>query len=119
MQCWGLLGAMGSPAGVLARGLRRDAPAPGVAGADIVVLGVLRYEVVNAEAGALAPVAFAIAAASPSCALISSLCVNLHHSLLCDTSVVCSSLLPTLISTGIRRTTVGSSGPKSVHKFDA
>ena len=56
MQCWGLLGAMGSPAGALARGLRRDAPAPVVAGADIVVVGVLRYEVVDAEAGALAPV---------------------------------------------------------------
>ena len=69
MQCWGLLGAMGSPAGALARGLRRDAPGPGVAGADIVVVGVLRYEVVDAEAGALAPVVFAIAAASPSCAV--------------------------------------------------
>ena len=43
---------MGSPAGALARGLRRDAPAPVVAGADIVVVGVLRYEVVDAEAGA-------------------------------------------------------------------
>ena len=69
MQCWGLLGAMGSPAGALARGLRRDAPAPGVAGADIVVVGVLRYEVVDAEAGALAPVIFAIAAAALSCAV--------------------------------------------------
>ena len=69
MQCWGLLGAMGSPAGALARGLRRDAPAPVVASADVV--GVLLYEVVDevvdAAAGALAPVVVAIAAAALSC----------------------------------------------------
>ena len=63
---------MGSPAGALARGLRRDAPAPGVAGADIVVVGVLRYEVVDAVAGAIAPVVVAIAAAGLSCTVAAS-----------------------------------------------